>query len=39
MQTDAGRQKYGNGFNAFVSTAKEDPGLLYKGVGVQVLGK
>lgn len=38
MQTELGSSKFDNGWHAFCCTVKENPLLLYKGVGVQVLG-
>lgn len=38
MQTELGTTKYENGLDAFFQTIQENPLLLYKGVGVQVMG-
>jgi solute carrier family 25 aspartate/glutamate transporter 12/13 len=38
MQTELGSSKFKSGWHAFCFTVKENPLLLYKGVGVQVLG-
>ena len=38
MQTELGKQKYKNGWDAFSQTLQDNPFHLYKGVGVQVLG-
>jgi solute carrier family 25 aspartate/glutamate transporter 12/13 len=38
MQTEHGKETYQNGWDCFLDTVRKNPLLLYKGVGVQLMG-
>lgn len=38
MQTELGKTKYKNGLDVLSQTLSTDPLLLYKGVGIQIMG-